>query len=227
MTLVLVVDDEAPIRRTLAANLRVRGYESELASGGRQALVLAANHPPDAVILDLGLPDINGIDVVRGLRGWTTVPIVILSARDTEDDKVDALEAGADDYVTKPFGVDELFARLRAAMRHHLPAADNPTVVTPDFWLDLPNRTAGRTDGRPCRLTRTEWQIVEFLARHPGQLVTQRRLLQYIGDAPAQLDTSLMRVHLAHIRRKLEPDPARPRYFLTEPRMGYRFVTGD
>lgn len=227
MSRVLVVDDEMAIRRTLAVNLEARGYECVLAEGGRQALVLAAERHPDAVILDLGLPDLNGIEVVRSLRRWSNVPVVILSARDTERDKVAALDAGADDYVSKPFGMDELFARLRAALRRQQPAAEAAAVVTADFTLDLPNRIGTRVDGQECRLTPTEWQIVEFLVRRPGQLVTQRQLLQHIWSSPVEIDTNLMRVHLAHIRRKLEPEPSRPRYFVTEPRLGYRFVGGD
>jgi len=226
VTRVLVVDDDPAIRRTLVANLEARGYEVQVAADGRTALTLAAGRRPDVVLLDLGLPDMNGINVVEGLRGWTDVPIVILSARETEADKVTALDAGADDYVTKPFGMDELLARLRAALRRHQPAAAAPVVTTPDFELDLANRTATRTDGTPCRLTPTEWQVVEFLVRHADQLVTQRQLLAHIWNSPAEIDTSLMRVHMAHIRRKIEPDPARPRYFLTDPHLGYRFTSG-
>ncbi len=227
MVRVLVVDDEMAIRRTLAVNLKARGYDCDLAEGGRQALVLAAARHPDAVILDLGLPDVNGIEVVRSLRQWSNVPVVILSARDAERDKVAALDAGADDYVSKPFGMDELFARLRAALRRRQPAVEDAVVTTPDFALDLANRTATRTDTRESHLTPTEWQIVEFLVRHQGQLVTQRQLLQHIWSSPVEIDTNLMRVHMAHIRRKLEPDPSRPRYFVTEPRLGYRFVSPD
>ncbi len=227
MLRVLVVDDEMAIRRTLAVNLKARGYECVVAEGGRQALVLAAERHPDAVILDLGLPDLNGIEVVRSLRRWSNVPVVILSARDTERDKVAALDAGADDYVSKPFGMDELFARLRAALRRQQPAAEAAVVVTADFTLDLPNRFGTRVDGQECRLTPTEWQIVEFLVRRPGQLVTQRQLLQHVWSSPVEIDTNLMRVHLVHIRRKLEPEPSRPRYFVTEPRLGYRFVGAD
>ena len=223
MTRVLVVDDEPAIRRALAANLKARGYDADLAATGEEALSLAAGRHPDLVVLDLGLPGMSGLDVIHGLRGWTTVPIVILSARETEGDKVAALDAGADDYVTKPFGMDELFARLRAALRRHQPVPETPVVATPDFTLDLVNRTAVDAAGADCRLTPTEWQIVEVLVRHPGQLVTQRQLLQHIWNAPVEIDTNLLRVHLTHIRRKLEPDPARPRYFITEPRMGYRF----
>ena len=223
MTRVLVVDDEPAIRRALAANLKARGYDADLAATGEEALSLAAGRHPDLVVLDLGLPGMSGLEVIHGLRGWTEVPIVVLSARETEPDKVAALDAGADDYVTKPFGMDELFARVRAALRRHQPVPENAVVVTAHFTLDLANRTAIDTAGENCRLTPTEWQIVEVLVRHPDQLVTQRQLLQHIWQSPVEIDTNLLRVHLTHIRRKLEPDPARPRYFLTEPRMGYRF----
>lgn len=223
MTRILVVDDEPAIRRALAANLKARKYDVDLAASGEDALTLAAARHPDLVLLDLGLPGIGGIEVIHGLRGWSSVPIVILSARETERDKVAALDAGADDYVTKPFGMDELFARMRAALRRHQPVPETPIVRTADFTLDLANRTAVDNDGVDRRLTPTEWQIVEVLVRHPGQLVTQRQLLQHIWQAPVEIDTNLLRVHLTHIRRKLEPEPARPRYFLTEPRMGYRF----
>ena len=223
MTRVLVVDDEPAIRRALGANLQARGYDADLVGTGEAALTSAAARHPDLVLLDLGLPGMSGLEVIHGLRGWTDVPIVVLSARETEPDKVAALDAGADDYVTKPFGMDELFARVRAALRRHQPVAENAVVVTAHFTLDLANRTATDTAGENCRLTPTEWQIVEVLVRHPDQLVTQRQLLQHIWQSPVEIDTNLLRVHLTHIRRKLEPDPARPRYFLTEPRMGYRF----
>ena len=223
-TRILVVDDEPAIRRALAANLRARGYEADLAASGEEALSLAAARHPDLVLLDLGLPGMGGIDVIHGLRGWTTVPIVILSARETERDKVAALDAGADDYVTKPFGMDELFARLRAALRRHQPLPEEPVVATADFTLDLVNRTAVNVAGTDCRLTPTEWQIVEVLVRHPGQLVTQRQLLQHIWNAPVEIDTNLLRVHLTHIRRKLEPDPHSPRYLLTVFGVGYRLA---
>jgi two-component system KDP operon response regulator KdpE len=227
MTRALIVDDEPAIRRALVANMRARGYDCDAAAGGNEALVLAAGRHPDVVVLDLGLPDIAGIEVIAGLRAWSTVPIVILSARDSEQDKVAALDAGADDYVTKPFGMDELFARVRAALRRHHPPPETPLVHTADFDVDLVNHTATRGGGADCRLTPTEWQIVSYLVRHPGQLVTQQQLLQHIWNTSIEFDTSLLRVHLVHIRRKLEPDPTRPRYFLTEPRMGYRFVPGD
>ncbi|MFN0090405.1 MAG: response regulator [Acidimicrobiales bacterium] len=219
---VLVVDDELPILRALTANLRARGYQPDAAPTGEDALRLAAKHHPDAVILDLGLPGMSGIDVIHGLRGWTRVPIIILSARGAERDKVAALDAGADDYVTKPFGMDELFARLRAALRRVAPAEEAAIISTPDFVVDLAAKTVTR-NGHEIRLTPTEWGIVEILVRHPDKLVTQRQLLQEVWGPQYGDETNYLRVHLAHIRRKLEPEQGQPRYFLTEPGMGYRF----
>jgi two-component system KDP operon response regulator KdpE len=221
---VLVVEDEPPILRALGTNLRVRGYAVDLAATGEDALVLAARHRPDAVILDLGLPGISGIDVIEGLRGWSAVPIIVLSARGAEHDKVAALDAGADDYVTKPFGMDELLARLRAALRRNAPAPESALVETPDFVVDLAaKRVRAGADGEEVRLTPTEWGLVEVLVRNAGKLVSQRQLLQDVWGPQYGDETNYLRVHMAHIRRKLEPEPSRPRYFLTEPGMGYRF----
>jgi two-component system KDP operon response regulator KdpE len=219
---VLVVDDEAPILRALTANLRARGYQPDAAANGEDALVLAAKHHPDAVVLDLGLPGMSGIEVIRGLRGWTRVPIIILSARGAERDKVAALDAGADDYVTKPFGMDELFARLRAALRRVAPSEEAAIVSTQDFTVDLAAKTVRRGDDE-IRLTPTEWGIVELLVRNRDKLVTQRQLLQEVWGPQYGDETNYLRVHMAHIRRKLEPEQGRPRYFITEPGMGYRF----
>src|SRR5262249_47751561 len=223
MSRVLVVDDEPQILRALGINLRARGYEVDLVPDGERALDVAARHHPDVVVLDLGLPGIDGVDVIRGLRGWSQVPIVILSVRDTEHDKVAALDAGADDYVTKPFGIDELLARLRAALRRHAVPADTAFVQTDAFTIDLVTSKAWR-DGIEVHLTPTEWQLVSQLVRNPGRLVPQKSMLQQIWgpDHPAK-DTTLLRVHLAGLRRKLEPNPSQPRYFITEPGMGYRF----
>ena len=220
---VLVVDDEPQIRRALATNLRARGYEVDLAEDGEQALQMAADRRPDVVILDLGLPGIDGLDVIAGLRGWTQVPIVVLSVRDGEPDKVAALDAGADDYVTKPFGMSELLARLRAATRRVAPAEEEATVQTRHFTVDLADRRVLR-DGQDVHLTPTEWGVVETLVRHPGRLVTQRQLLQAVWGPHYGTETGYLRVYLARIRQKLEPDPSRPRYFITEAGVGYRFV---
>jgi two-component system KDP operon response regulator KdpE len=222
VTRVLVVDDEPQILRALGINLRARGYEVDLAPDGEHALTLAASHHPDVVVLDLGLPGIDGVEVIRGLRGWSTVPIVVLSVRDAERDKVSALDAGADDYVTKPFGMDELMARLRAALRRAAPAEEEPVVETPDFTIDLGAKRVHRA-GQEVRLTPTEWHLVEVLVRHRGKLVSQRQLLQEVWGPEYHDETAYLRVHMANVRRKLEPEPSRPRYFFTEPGMGYRF----
>ena len=222
MTRVLVVDDEPQILRALSINLRARGYEVDLAPSGEQALQLAAHHHPDVVVLDLGLPGIDGVEVIEGLRGWSTVPIIVLSVRDREADKVAALDAGADDYVTKPFGMDELLARLRAALRRVTPADEPVVVVTPDFTIDLAAKRVTR-EGAEVRLTATEWRIVEILVRNAGRLVTQRQLLQEVWGPTYESETHYLRVYIGQIRRKLEPKPGEPRYFLTAARMGYRF----
>jgi two-component system KDP operon response regulator KdpE len=224
MTRVLIVDDEPGLRQALAINLRARGYEVDLAATATAALTLAARHPPDAVVLDLGLPDLDGRTVIAGLRGWTRAPIIVLSARTTQSDKVDALDAGADDYVTKPFGMDELLARLRAALRRGADGDDAPVVETEDFSVDLAARQVRDRGGEPIRLTPTEWHLLEVLVRHEGKLVERRRLLQEVWGPAYETETNYLRVYIAQLRRKLEPDPAHPRHLITEPGMGYRFV---
>ena len=220
---VLVVDDEPQFLRALATNLRGAGYEVETAATAAEALSAAALHPPDAVVLDLLLPDGNGRDVCRELRTWSDAPIVVVSAVGDENEKIAALDAGADDYVTKPFGMDELLARLRAAVRRASPAPDEPVVVTPAFTVDLAAKRVTAA-GRDVRLTPTEWQLLEILVRHSGRLVSQRQLLAEVWGPQYETEGNYLRVYLAHLRRKLEPDPARPRYLLTEPGMGYRFT---
>ncbi|HEY7438365.1 MAG TPA: response regulator [Acidimicrobiia bacterium] len=220
---VLVVDDEPQIRRALGVNLRARGFDVDLAETGERALDLAARHHPDVVVLDLGLPGMDGVEVIEGLRGWTQVPIIVLSVREGERDKVVALDAGADDYVTKPFGMDELLARLRAALRRASPADEDAVVATPDFTIDLAAKRVTNAAGEEVRLTPTEWQIVEVLVRHSGKLVSQRQLLQEVWGPAYETETNYLRVFIAQVRRKLEPQPSRPRYFVTEPGMGYRF----
>ena len=222
MTRVLVVDDEPQILRALGINLRARGYDVDLAPDGERALDVAARHHPDVVVLDLGLPGIDGVDVIRGLRGWSQVPIVVLSVRDAEGDKVAALDAGADDYVTKPFGMDELLARLRAALRRTTPAEEEALVETEDFTIDLAAKKV-RRNGEEVRLTPTEWNLVEVLVRNRGRLVAQTQLLQEVWGPQYHDETNYLRVFMAQVRRKLEPEPAQPRYFITEPGMGYRF----
>jgi len=228
VTRVLVIDDEPQILRALRINLRARQYEVDTALTGSQALHQAAQHPPDLVILDLGLPDMDGVDVIAGLRGWTDAPIIVLSGRADSHDKVEALDTGADDYVTKPFGMDELLARMRAAVRRSTPAASEPQVQLGDLIVDLAAKRVIRTldgdSGRgDIRLTPTEWHLLEALLRHPGKLMSQRQLLAEVWG-PGYADASgNLRLYMAQLRRKLEPDPARPRWLLTEPGMGYRF----
>jgi two-component system KDP operon response regulator KdpE len=222
VTRILVVDDEPQIRRALVTNLQARGYETDVAEDGETALDLAARHHPDAVVLDLGLPGITGIQVIEGLRGWSTVPIIVLSVRDDEADKVLALDAGADDYVTKPFGMDELLARLRAAVRRAVPTPEAAMVATPDFNIDLAAKRVTTDDGE-IRLTPTEWHVLETLVRNQGRLVSQRQLLHEVWGPGYGKETNYLRVYMAQLRRKLEPDASRPRYLITEPGMGYRF----
>jgi two-component system KDP operon response regulator KdpE len=222
MSRILVVDDEPQLLRALGTNLRARGYEVELAATGEAALDVAARRHPDLVVLDLGLPGIDGVQVIEGLRGWSSIPIIVLSVRETESAKVAALDAGADDFVTKPFGMDELLARMRAALRRAAPGTEEAVVETPHFAVDLAAKRVTKS-GAEIRLTPTEWQIVEVLVRNPGRLVTQRQLLQGVWGPRYEKETNYLRVYLARIRKKLEPDPARPRYFLTEAGMGYRF----
>jgi two-component system KDP operon response regulator KdpE len=223
MTRLLVVDDDPGLRRALAINLRARKYDVDLAADGAHALETASRQPPDAVVLDLGLPDMDGVEIIEGLRGWSRAPIIVLSARTGQHDKVLALDAGADDYVTKPFGMDELLARLRAALRRGPSAEDAPVVDTESFTIDLAAKEARGADGRPIRLTPTEWHLVEVLVRNEGRLVTQRQLLQEVWGPQYETETNYLRVYMAQLRRKLEPDPSRPRHLITEPGMGYRF----
>ncbi|WP_228973302.1 response regulator [Streptomyces sp. DH12] len=226
MTRVLVVDDEPQIVRALVINLKARKYEVDSAPDGATALAAAARRHPDVVVLDLGLPDMDGIDVIRELRGRTRVPILVLSARHSSDEKVRALDAGADDYVTKPFGMDELLARLRAAVRRAEPVGaveEGPAVVeTAGFTVDLAAKKVNRA-GADVRLTPTEWHLLEVLVRNAGRLVGQKQLLQEVWGPSYGTETNYLRVYMAQLRRKLEADPSHPRHFVTEPGMGYRF----
>src|ERR1700761_8520838 len=247
MTRVLVVDDEPQILRALRINLRARQYDVSIAASGAQALEEAAAHPPDLVILDLGLPDMDGVEVIGGLRGWTKVPIIVLSGRADSADKVEALDAGADDYVTKPFGMDELLARMRAAVRR-TPAAEVPPRLTlGDLTIDLTakrvSRTGGETTDRSGEngaeadagphadgdilLTPTEWHLLEVLLRNPGKLLSHRQLLNEVWGPGYDNAGGNLRLYMAQLRRKLEPDPARPRWLITEPGMGYRYQPPD
>ena len=223
MSTVLVVDDDPALVRALAINLRARGYEVHAAGTGAGALQLAATHPPDAVVLDLGLPDLDGSEVIAGLRGWTDVPILVLSAREQAHEKDAALDAGADDYVIKPFGMDELLARLRAAIRRGSPAPAQPTIITDTFTVDLSAGRVTATDGADIKLTPTEWHLLEVLARNPGRVVDHAKLLTEVWGPAFQEQTNYLRVYMATLRRKLEPDAANPRHLLTESGRGYRF----
>jgi two-component system KDP operon response regulator KdpE len=223
VTRVLVVDDDPQLLRALRITLSARGYDVTTVADGTTALAAASRTPPDLIIVDLGLPDIDGVAVVEGLRGWCTAPIIVLSARHAEPAKVDALDAGADDYVTKPFGMDELLARVRAALRRAAPATGHAIVSTDAFTVDLANKRVTTPTGE-VRLTPTEWHLLEVLIHEPGKLVTQRQLLQQVWGPAYETETTYLRVHLANLRRKLEPDPARPRYLITEPGIGYRFT---
>jgi two-component system, OmpR family, KDP operon response regulator KdpE len=276
VTRVLVIDDEPSILRALRINLTARNYEVTTASDGASGLAAVARERPDVLILDMGLPDMDGTDVIHGVRGWSSTPIIVLSVWGAESQKVAALDAGADDYVTKPFGMDELLARLRAAVRRAAPAPDEPVVATPDFTVDLASKRVTRgggaaaadsatsgphdgtaaadgpasgphdgtaaadgpasgphdgtahgspvaTAGADIRLTPTEWQLLEVLVRASGRLVTQRQLLQEVWGPQYESESNYLRVYIAQLRRKLEPEPSRPRYLLTEPGMGYRF----
>jgi two-component system, OmpR family, KDP operon response regulator KdpE len=234
---VLVVDDEPQLVRALRINLRVREYDVHTAGSGTQALEQASRHPPDLVILDLGLPDLDGVEVIHGLRGWTTAPIIVLSGRADSTDKVEALDAGADDYVTKPFSMEELLARMRAVGRRAIGDGDEPRFRLGDLIIDLAAKRVIRVaerNGPPgagpaaqaesdIRLTPTEWHLLEVLLRHPGKLLGQQYLLKEVwGPGYAEAGGNL-RLYMAQLRRKLEPDPAQPRWLLTEPGMGYRF----
>ena len=222
MTRVLVVDDDRQLLRALQITLTARGYAVVPAATGADALAAASAKPPDVVILDLGLPDLDGVAVVEGLRGWSTAPIIVLSARHEERAKVRALDAGADDYVTKPFGMAELLARVRAAARRGSAPTSGAVVTTDAFTIDLAARRV-TTERGEVRLTPTEWHLLEILVRDPDRLITQQQLLQQVWGPAYLTETNYLRVHLANLRRKLEPDPSRPRYLITEPGIGYRF----
>jgi two-component system KDP operon response regulator KdpE len=238
---VLVVDDEPQILRALRINLRVRDYEVHVAATGAEALEVAGRYPPDLVILDLGLPDLDGVEVIQGLRGWTKAPIIVLSGRADSLDKVEALDAGADDYVTKPFGVEELLARMRAAVRRTGIPEDLPRIRLGELVVDLAAKRvvrqapvsagldpageapAGEAPAEGIRLTPTEWHLLEVLLRNPGKLLSRNQLLTEVWGPGYADATGNLRLYMAQLRRKLEPDPARPRWLITEPGMGYRY----
>jgi two-component system KDP operon response regulator KdpE len=222
MTAVLVVDDDPLLLKVLKITLQANGYSVSTATDGRSALLAATQHPLRLIVLDLGLPDIDGTAVIKELRTWSQVPILVLSARHTSDDKVAALDAGADDYITKPFGPDELLARLRALLRRASDDSHDPVVTTDAFTVDLGKHRVTR-EGQDVRLTPTEWNILELLVRNPDKLITQRQLLTKVWGPAYAKDSNYLRVYMAQLRRKLEPDTGNPRHLLTEAGIGYRF----
>ncbi|WP_314195819.1 response regulator [uncultured Arthrobacter sp.] len=222
MTGVLVVDDDQHLLKALRITLQAHGYAVETAADGEAALIAASRNPPGIVVLDLGLPDMEGTAVLRELRRWSTAPVLVLSARHGSSDKVDALDAGADDYITKPFGLEELLARLRALLRRAPEASEPSTVDTPEFSVDLGRRMVTR-NGEPVRLTPTEWSILELLVRNPGKLITQQQILASVWGPAYEKEANYLRVYMAQLRRKLEADTGNPRHLLTEAGIGYRF----
>ncbi|WP_427005100.1 response regulator [Pseudarthrobacter sp. H2] len=222
MTGVLVVDDDPHLLKVLKIALEANGYTVTTAADGRSALLAVTQHPLELIILDLGLPDIDGTTVIRRIRSWNRVPVLVLSARHTSDDKVEALDAGADDYLTKPFGPDELLARLRALLRRASEQHQEPVITTDSFTVDLANHRVTR-DGNDVRLTPTEWNVLELLVRNPEKLITHRQLLSEVWGPAYAKDSNYLRVYMAQLRRKLEPDTGNPRHLLTEAGIGYRF----
>jgi two-component system KDP operon response regulator KdpE len=223
VTKVLIVEDERTLLRALAMNLTARGYEVTEAPTGTRALVAAAEGGHDVIVLDLGLPDMSGFDVIRAVRQYASTPILVLSARTGSSDKVDALDLGADDYVTKPFNIEELLARLRAATRRASAADPIPVVRVGTIEIDIDAKTATSANGERIHLTPTEWHLLEMLIEQPGKLITSRALLTALRGTPEHTDPSYLRIYMAQLRRKLEPEPNRPRHLITEPGMGYRF----
>ena len=228
MTRVLVVEDDPALRRSLVVVLTARGYSVSETGNGEDALLLAGRNLPDVILLDLGLPSISGTDVIERLRAWTDTPIIVLSARGAEADKVQALDAGANDYVTKPFGIEELLARLRAAERISRPSTlADARLVTPHFTLDVSAHELRSADGALVKLTPIEWALLAHLVAHHGNLVTRTDLLKAVWGPEYERETNYLRVHLTHLRKKIEPEPSTPIYLITEPRSGYRFVVPD
>ncbi|QNE48442.1 response regulator [Glaciihabitans sp. INWT7] len=223
---ILVVDDDPQILKALRINLAARGYEVFLAQSGPDALDVAARVKPELVVLDLGLPGFSGIRVIEGLRGWTEVPILVVSGRTDSADKVDALDAGADDYVTKPFAIDELLARIRALSRRSPAEPEQPVVTFGDVTVDLAAHSVSKAGSGAVKLTPTEWHILEVLVRNPDRLVTKHLLLTTVWGPAYEKEDGYLRLYLGQLRKKLEPEPSRPKYLLTEPGMGYRFAPG-
>jgi two-component system, OmpR family, KDP operon response regulator KdpE len=223
VTRVLIVEDERALLRALAMNLTARGYDVTEAATGTAALSAAAGTEHDVILLDLGLPDLSGMDVIRGVRAYAATPIIVLSARTGSSDKVSALDLGADDYVTKTFSIDELLARLRAVTRRSTPTETADVVLVGEAKVDLAAKIVTGADGERIHLTPTEWHLLEALVRRPGRLVTGRALLTELRGTPDHTDPSYLRIYIAQLRRKLEPEPSRPQHLVTEPGMGYRF----
>jgi two-component system KDP operon response regulator KdpE len=222
----LVIDDEVQMRRLLRITLEANGYKVIEAANGQDGLVEAATRRPDVVILDLGLPDLDGVSVLKRLREWSRVPVVVLSVRESDEDKIAALDSGADDYVTKPFSTPELLARLRVALRHSQPAEDQPVFRTGNLEVDLGSRRV-TVEGQEVKLTATEYSLLRFLVRHAGKVLTHRQILREVWGQDAVEQTHYLRVYIAHLREKLEPVPSRPTLLITEPGIGYRLVTKD
>jgi two-component system KDP operon response regulator KdpE len=220
---ILIADDDPQLVRALRITLGSHGYEVLAAPDGATAVAMASKFPPDLVILDLGMPRLDGVGVIRALRGWTTAPIVVVSGRTGSADKIEALDAGADDYVTKPFQIDELLARLRALARRPSGTSESPVVAFGDVMIDLASKSVTRA-GTAVHLTPTEWRMLEFLARNPGALVTRQTLLKEIWASEQVSDSGYLRLYMSQLRKKLEADPANPRHLLTESGMGYRLV---
>ncbi|WP_133755165.1 response regulator [Naumannella halotolerans] len=223
---VLIVDDDPQILRALRITLGAKGYEVILAADGEQAIAAAIDRRPDLIMVDLGMPKLDGIAVIEAVRGWSSAPILVVSGRSGSAEKVQALDAGADDYVTKPFSIDELLARVRALTRRIVPAGGSePMLVLGEVTIDLSARTVTRGSGpqeRPVRLTPTEWQVLELMARNPGKLITRQTMLTEIWGSDHVTDTGYLRLYLSQLRKKLEPDPAAPQFLITEAGMGYR-----
>ncbi len=219
----LIIDDEVQMRRLLRVCLESNGYRVVEAASGQEGITQAAQHPPDVVLLDLGLPDMEGVAVLKRLREWSRAPVVVLSVRDREEDKVAALDSGADDYVTKPFGTSELLARLRVAQRHAAPSPDSPIFRCGDLEMDLTARVVKR-NGQDVKLTATEYALLLLFVRHAGKVLTHRQLLKEVWGPNQVEQTHYLRVYMAHLREKLEPDPTKPRLLVTEPGIGYRLM---
>ncbi|MHB0875778.1 MAG: response regulator [Anaerolineae bacterium] len=220
---VLVVDDELQVRRFLRTSLGASGYAVHESTTGQEALAQAALLRPDVVILDLGLPDMDGLEVLRRLREWTQVPVIVLSVRSSDEDKIALLDAGADDYLTKPFSTGELLARLRVLQRHTVPAGAEPVFHSGRLTVDLPRRTV-QVEGRPVKLTATEYSLLRLMVQHAGRVLTHRQILREVWGPQYEEETQYLRVYVAQLRRKLEANPANPELILTEPGVGYRLV---